>query len=86
MKIRKVIVMLAIAAVLGNLSVMSAAAREGTGPSTAAAASAAPSVSPQSDGLEWVYKVERGKLYKCLCNTATGELVGKWQYVCDWPS
>ncbi|MCM1089948.1 MAG: hypothetical protein NC092_00540 [Butyrivibrio sp.] len=32
---------------------------------------------------EWVYKEEKGKLYKRLWNCSTGHYEGSWIYICD---
>lgn len=42
------------------------------------------SVSPQSDVIIWAYKVEDGKIYKCLYNSSTGEYIGEWIYVGEY--
>lgn len=42
-------------------------------------------VAPCTDILEWLYKIEDGKMYKALYNASTGQYVTDWQYVCDWP-
>ena len=45
---------------------------------------AAPSVAqPQSDIIGWAFKIENGKLYKCLYNYSTGEYIGDWIYLHD---
>lgn len=41
-------------------------------------------VSPQSDVILWRYKVEDGKIYKCLYNSSTGEYIGEWIYVGEY--
>lgn len=42
-------------------------------------------VEPNSDILLWRYKIEDGKMYKRLYNSSTGNWVGDWIYVCDYP-
>lgn len=42
-------------------------------------------IQPRQDILEYLYKVENGKLYKRLYNSSTGNWVGDWIYVCDYP-
>lgn len=41
----------------------------------------ASSVSPQSDIIEWRYKVENGKLYKRQYNFTQDKWIGSWQLV-----
>lgn len=48
---------------------------------TGAARSAENSVSPLSDKLIWIPKIENGKKYKRLYNLSTKEWVGDWIYV-----
>jgi hypothetical protein len=43
------------------------------------------SVTPKSDYIEWIYKVENGKLYKRLYNASTATWLGDWIYVCEYP-
>lgn len=38
-------------------------------------------VQPLSDDIQWVYKVENGKIYKRLYNYSTANWVGNWIYV-----
>ena len=35
--------------------------------------------------IEYVYKIEDGKLYKCLYDYTIGVFIGDWIYVCDYP-
>lgn len=42
-------------------------------------------VQPRQDDIEYVYKIENGKLYKRLYNYSTLEWIGDWIYVCDYP-
>jgi len=42
-------------------------------------------VEPCADIIEWVYKIENGKLYQALYNASTGQYETDWEYVCDWP-
>ncbi len=42
------------------------------------------SVSPQSDNIIWQYKVENGKIYKCLYNTTKNTYIGEWIYVGEY--
>lgn len=37
--------------------------------------------SPNSDIIEWVYKVENGKIYKRRYNASTASWLGSWIYV-----
>lgn len=39
------------------------------------------SVSPLSDNLTWIYKVENGKRYKRLYNATTNKWIGDWIYI-----
>lgn len=39
------------------------------------------SVQPLSDDLQWLYKVENGKIYKRLYNYSTANWVGDWIFV-----
>ena len=41
-------------------------------------------ISPRSDYLRWLYKIEDGKVYKRLYNSSIGVWVGDWIYVCDY--
>lgn len=43
------------------------------------------SIQPRKDDIQYVYKIEDGKMYKCLYNYSTGEWIGEWIYVCDYP-
>lgn len=43
-------------------------------------------VQPRQQRIEYRYKIEDGKLYKRLYNYSTGEWIGDWIYVCDYPS
>lgn len=52
---------------------------------TANAATDTSIVQPNSDIIEWRYKIENGKLYKRLYNASTGNWVGDWIFVCDYP-
>ena len=36
------------------------------------------SIEPHADIIDWVYKVENGKLYKRKYNFSKGEYVGSW--------
>lgn len=46
---------------------------------TLPAQAAVPSVSqPQSDYIEWIYKIDGGRKYKRLYNYSIGEWVGEW--------
>ncbi len=38
-------------------------------------------ISVCADILEWIYKVEDGKVYRRLYNASTGEWIGDWIYV-----
>lgn len=42
-------------------------------------------VSVCADILEWIYKIEDGKLYRRLYNASTASWIGDWIYVCDYP-
>lgn len=42
------------------------------------------SVTPRSDYIEWVYKVENGKIYKRLYNASTASWIGDWIYVGEY--
>lgn len=42
-------------------------------------------IQPRQDRIEYRYKIEDGKLYKRLYNYSTGEWIGDWIYVCDYP-
>lgn len=42
-------------------------------------------VQPRQDIIEYVYKIENGKLYKRLYNYSTDNFIGDWIYVCDYP-
>ena len=42
------------------------------------------SVSPQSDVIIWHYKVENGKIYKCLYNATKDTYIGEWIYVGEY--
>lgn len=42
-------------------------------------------VQPRQDCIEYRYKIEDGKLYKRLYNYSTGNWIGDWIYVCDYP-
>lgn len=55
-----------------SIPVQAAAASEGT-------------VQPRQDRIEYVYKIEDGKLYKRLYNYSIGVWIGDWIYVCDYP-
>lgn len=53
---------------------------------TLSAQAAAPSVAqPQSDIIEWIFKIEDGKVYKRLYNYSTCEWIGDWIYTYDVP-
>jgi hypothetical protein len=41
-------------------------------------------VEARTDVREWMWKVEDGKLYKCLYNASTGLWETDWIYVCDY--
>ena len=43
-----------------------------------------PGISPNSDIIQWVFKVTDGKLYKRLYNHTKGIWIGDWIYVRDW--
>lgn len=40
-------------------------------------------VSPQSDIIKWIYKIENGKKYKRLYNASTASWIGDWIYIGD---
>ena len=42
-------------------------------------------VRPLYDDIEWVYKVENGKIYKRLYNFSTANWIGNWIYVGEYP-
>lgn len=42
-------------------------------------------VSPQHDDLQWVFKVENGKIYRRLYNYSTANWVTPWLYVGEYP-
>ena len=42
-------------------------------------------VSPQKDDIQYRYRIEDGKMYKRLYNYTSGEWLGEWIYVCDYP-
>lgn len=42
------------------------------------------SVTPRSHLIEWVYKVEDGKIYKRLYNASTATWLGDWIYVGEY--
>lgn len=44
----------------------------------------ADSISPRSDIIRWVYKIENGKVYKRLYNSSIGVWVGDWIYVGEY--
>ena len=50
-----------------------------------AAVSTNPVVMPMRDALEWQFKIENKKIYKRLYNHSTGNWVGDWIYIRDWP-
>lgn len=59
-------------------------------PASALSAQAAPAaaeatVQPCSDDIQYVYKIENGKMYKRLYNYSTMVYIGDWIYVCDYP-
>ena len=59
-------------------------------PTTALPAQAATSnnegvAAPQSEIIEWRYKIEDGKVYKRLYNYSRAEWVGEWIYLRDLP-
>ncbi len=41
-------------------------------------------VTPRSDIIEWVYKIENGKIYKRLYNSSTASWIGDWIYVGEY--
>lgn len=42
--------------------------------------------SPNSDIIEWRYKIEDGKIYQRLFNYSVGIWIGDWIYVRDIPT
>lgn len=42
-------------------------------------------VQPRQHSIEYVYKIEDGKLYKRLYDYTIGVFIGDWIYVCDYP-
>ena len=42
-------------------------------------------VSPLHDDLQWVFKVENGKIYRRLYNYSTANWVTPWLYVGEYP-
>ena len=42
-------------------------------------------VSPLSDIIQWVFKIEDGKVYKRLYNYSTASWIGEWIYLRDLP-
>lgn len=52
---------------------------------TQAASASELTVQPRQDRIEYVYKIEDGKLYKRLYNYSNGDWIGDWIYVCDYP-
>lgn len=42
-------------------------------------------ISPISDIISWVYKMEGDSIYRCLFNHSTGEWIGDWIFVCKIP-
>lgn len=42
-------------------------------------------VVPLKDDIQWVYKVENGKIYRRLYNYSTANWIGEWIYVGEYP-
>lgn len=42
-------------------------------------------IQPMAHDIQYVYKIEDGKMYKRLYNYSTLEWIGEWIYVCDYP-
>ena len=40
---------------------------------------------PLKDDIQWVYKIDNGKIYRRLYNYSTANWIGDWIYVCDYP-
>ena len=40
-----------------------------------------PGISPQSDAIRWIYKIEDGKWYKRLYNCTKGYWIGEWIFI-----
>lgn len=85
MKIQTVVQKLALFAGTVSLSVLAFACPLATMPAQAAEASAQMSIQPRKDDIQYRYKIENGKVYKCLYNYSTCNWIGEWVYVCEYP-
>lgn len=84
MKHKKIMQKLALIAGTASLALMAFICPMSVMPTQAASLGTA-TVQPRQHDIEYRYKIENGKLYKRLYDYSTGEWLGEWIYVCDYP-